>query len=1195
MARKTITKSKPATKQLVKKYQFAGANSSTYQQVANPYYISGTFSEQSAQEADRAYKEAIALGDFAAAQQIKIDADRKAREASEKAALDQVKAETKLANQQEVNASLSEGLNSGADLATSYFKQRAIDKAATNALANSAMQAGQAGVWAPVASAATPAIPASIASQAIPTTLASAPTTVTAIPTAAVNLSGVAGASSLPSMVVPAGNAVTTAVAPTVTTAGTSLLPGAVEVGSQVGQAAAAGTGTTVAAGTGAAAGSTAGTAAGTGASAAGTGASVGAGLATAGIGLGLNIGGTLLEKSGDDNDPTTFTRREKDRNLAGSAMKSAGTGVGIGAGIGSIIPGVGTVVGGAIGGLIGGGIGLIKGSKENKESKRIADEYAEEQRRLEAERAEAERKRKAELTKQKDILAQRYNQAFTGSRLMGMQTGFGYNTSTNMNMQPTSSFYAETGGLRVPGGKVVPIEGSDAVKFVGRKHSEGGIKIDPQTEVEGGETMDKVMMNGGKPNDYFFSSYLKLGGKSFARRHQEILKAGGSQKQIQDLAKKQEAVANKKGEKDRGPEQIAAYGGIHKYQIAGPKLVAGPTGKPVYKPVEAMTEEEYNAYLQGSGDEGRAIAPNLPWVKDSGEKTFDGNAKATYDFGTKPAATNNSRRPGPDSTAAEQVDSKGARTPQQSADAQSNRSAKTGTTVRDSNKANAKAPKDQTSVAPGGTTNNAGQASANAAKKATNANTTGTGSGANKTSTTNTPTSTKATPSSSRTGAAGAVDLGNQIFEFIGLPKGTSALSKDDEGGTSMSIKGVPSGQKTGKKFFGNVTDVEFAAMKTANPWYDFSNFDPSNKAQVLNFQQEYNKRVKSGEKLKEDGKFGQQTVSSRLYKDAPAAADKGAEQKIETVDPGTMGPPTPGDDYFKKAEEEKIIAKTRKGINGSLLAGLGQLIPVGYALARPYKTEGALPRMEGGGNVGAGSVRGAILPRVNMNAERAAAERNTVATTRAIQNTNAGPGGIAAMMAANSAQNTQMLTIANQEQEANKQLAAEEARLGQQASMSNAEMAQRANMANVQNRLTVNQANLDAGIQEARMKIDEKRYKREEILGALDTAASRIAGIVKDERSYKAQERLAKAIDNTGSYDRFTIFEQLQKESKRKNSPYYGKTDAELKKIAADTYNEVAGKMGLEGVETERTGGSRKYTSRLGQLSRGRKTFNI
>mgnify|MGYP000903177023 CR=1 FL=1 len=293
------------------------------------------------------------------------------------------------------------------------------------------------------------------------------------------------------------------------------------------------------------------------------------------------------------------------------------------------------------------------------------------------------------------------------------------------------------------------------------------------------------------------------------------------------------------------------------------------------------------------------------------------------------------------------------------------------------------------------------------------------------------------------------------------------------------------------------------------------------------------------------------------------------------------------------KKKKEE--VVDIRKGINGSVLAGLGQLIPVGYALARPYKMEGNLPRMAAAGNVGAGSVRGAILPRVNMNAERAAAERNTVAIKNAIQNTNAGPGGIAAMMAANASQNEQGLKIANQEQEANKQLAAEEARLGQQASQFNAETAQRANLANVQSRLAVNQANLEAGIAEAKLKIDEKRYKREEILGALDTAAARIAGIVKDEKSYRAQERLAKAIDNTGSYDRFTIYEQLQKEAKKKDSPYYGKSDAELRKISSNTYNEVLGRMGLEGEETAKTGGSRKYTSRLGELSRNKKSFNI
>lgn len=889
--------------------------------------------------------------------------------------------------------------------------------------------------------------------------------------------------------------------------------------------------------------------------------------LAAAGIGLGLTGAGMLIENKASDKDYTTFTEKEKKGNLWGSAIKGAGQGASWGATAGTILPGPGNVIGMAAGALVGGTVGLIKGRKENKESERIAEEYAKEQALIN----ENEAKRKRLLASQSDLLARQYNTAFINSRLMGTQTGFGYNTSTNMNMQPTSSFYAETGGLRVPGGKVVPIEGSDAVKFVGRKHSEGGIKLDPQTEVEGGETMDQVVMakSGGKGNmnDYFFSAYLKLGGKSFAKRHEELIKQGASQKEIQDLAKKQEAVAYKYGEKDRGPEQIAAYGGIHKYQTAGSKPVAGPTGKPVYKPLDAMTEEEQNAYFDSpyqEGDNQRAVAPNLPWVKDSGEKTFAGNAKATYDFGTKPAATNNSRRPGPDSTAAEQVDSKGARTPQQSADAQSNRSAKTGTTIRDQNRANAAAPKDQTSVAPGGTTNNAGQAARDAAATVAN----------NTNNTTATSTSPSGTPTAK------------------GFPEGKRAVTKD-EYGTSVSMQKVPAGQKQGNKFYGNVTEQEFVDFKAANPWYDFTDFDPSNKKQVLAFQKAYNEKVRTGYKLREDGKFGEQTATSRLYVDdikgltpTEAKFEQSRNMELKSGSPVSK----------QQAEDQKKIFEMNKGLNGSLLAGLGQLIPVGYALARPYRAEGNLPRMGVAGSVGSTAVKGAVLPRVNMNAERSAAERNTVAVRNMIQNQNAGPGGIAAMMAANSNMDQQMLTIANQEQRANRELAGEEARLGQQASQFNVEQAQRAQMANVQNQLAVNQANLEAGIQEARLKIDEKRYKREEILGALDTAAARIAGIVKDEKSYKAQERLAKAIDNTGSYDRFTIYEQLQKESKRKGSPYYGKTDVELKKIASDTYNEVIGRMGLEGeTETERTGGARKYTSRLGQLSKGKKTFNI
>ena len=128
-------------------------------------------------------------------------------------------------------------------------------------------------------------------------------------------------------------------------------------------------------------------------------------------------------------------------------------------------------------------------------------------------------------------------------------------------------------GGKALPGGMMKPIPGSDAVEFKGRSHEEGGIMVDPQTEVEGGETMDQVNMakKGGK-RDYFFSSFLKKGGRSFAQMHKDILRKGGDQEDINMLAKMQEKAAG------RNPKKVARlggvveykHGGIHKYEEGG-------------------------------------------------------------------------------------------------------------------------------------------------------------------------------------------------------------------------------------------------------------------------------------------------------------------------------------------------------------------------------------------------------------------------------------------------------------------------------------------------------------------------------------------------------------------------------------------------------------------------------------------------
>tara|TARA_R110001583_G_scaffold106276_1_gene254525 strand:- start:22275 stop:25028 length:2754 start_codon:yes stop_codon:yes gene_type:complete len=120
-----------------------------------------------------------------------------------------------------------------------------------------------------------------------------------------------------------------------------------------------------------------------------------------------------------------------------------------------------------------------------------------------------------------------------------------------------------EDGGTHLKGGVAKPLPGG-ATEFVGQTHEEGGIMLDPQTEVEDKETMDKV-----KGKDYFFSSHLKLGGKSFAARHKDLLKAGASQKEIDELARVQEIVAGR-DEHSLDDEKEKKHGGVRKYQDAG-------------------------------------------------------------------------------------------------------------------------------------------------------------------------------------------------------------------------------------------------------------------------------------------------------------------------------------------------------------------------------------------------------------------------------------------------------------------------------------------------------------------------------------------------------------------------------------------------------------------------------------------------
>ena len=155
------------------------------------------------------------------------------------------------------------------------------------------------------------------------------------------------------------------------------------------------------------------------------------------------------------------------------------------------------------------------------------------------------------------------YNNRQTISNLFTPKTGVN-NSMFSGKMQ--------MGGVEpLPGGVMAPIPGSDAVEFVGNKHdesgmgSDSGIMVDQNTEVEGGETMDQVVMNKGGARDYFFSDHLKKGGMSYAQQHKNILQNGGGQQEINMLAKMQEKAAN------RDPKQVAKLGGVVKYNEGGP------------------------------------------------------------------------------------------------------------------------------------------------------------------------------------------------------------------------------------------------------------------------------------------------------------------------------------------------------------------------------------------------------------------------------------------------------------------------------------------------------------------------------------------------------------------------------------------------------------------------------------------------
>ena len=89
--------------------------------------------------------------------------------------------------------------------------------------------------------------------------------------------------------------------------------------------------------------------------------------------------------------------------------------------------------------------------------------------------------------------------------------------------------------------------------------------------------------------------------------------------------------------------------------------------------------------------------------------------------------------------------------------------------------------------------------------------------------------------------------------------------------------------GRDEGTGLFGNTTVKQYEDAKKANPWFDWENFDPKNKADVKRYQKEFNKRAEeagSDKRITVDGDFGEQTTSARFTPASP-----GQEPEVEVA----------------------------------------------------------------------------------------------------------------------------------------------------------------------------------------------------------------------------------------------------------------------------------------------------------------------
>ncbi len=838
-------------------------------------------------------------------------------------------------------------------------------------------------------------------------------------------------------------------------------------------------------------------------------------------IALGANLAGTAIKAIGTDDDDTTYNAAE----VSGGLLQKAGEFGGYGAMLGTVVPGLGNVAGGIIGGVVGLGVGGAQMLNRKKKAKKEKSEQ---------DAKDAERDLQYGLAQQ-DLFRQAYGTSgFDKGYNIGQSVGNSYLGGNQM---------AQGGGKKVPGGKVLPLPGG-AVEFRGNKHgqsglgSDSGIILEKSTkdkaglEVEDKETMDKIKFADGNTDDYIFSSYLKLGGKSFAQRHKDILNKGGSQKKIQDLAKLQEEKAKdvKKtpvGPTDqygpRGKEYIARYGGVKprkKAQMGNKGFTSWNVGSPNYeaaseridkRAVEAAATQQSDKYNQYQENVNSVELLNVQKEKEEYERDRANSMTSEEAVNTQGSQTTRASQPTepPVEYRDETVDVGGV---QYSTEDFKNKGI--GTNIDFSGDINSNSWSDvlQTNWAENFLADDKGKVRTDLSKQEVQ-------------------------------------DIYNEEY----IPEVQEYFESNPEAAYDATVAFANSGNPNASNLRKRIYNAD-GSLKS--------------KEEVL----------KVALKNATDGKVGTFHSIFAGKEDTQAAPPEEKKEQVEEVE-----------EAVKTVEKEKEPEEVKDASPRVKAPKLRAVPPLAYAtlagnLVGPLAALATkLPKPTTVSTTFQGKER---LGRVNYNAERAADLNNTTALNRSIENTASGPAGIVAKMAANNRSRENFNNIANQEARQNQSLANAEKNMNQAITARNIQNAYSADARNAammdKYELAKKQKNVqalsDAGLAAGQFATDVMQYQRDERV----SDANQLAGEYTRRRYYEKMSTSPKwrklTKDMTEAEKRDLAASMYQR----------GATAESLDKerIAAEFLKENPDLK-----EDDKKYGGRKYVKRSGKVKRKKK----